>query len=188
MLRLTGLRLDRGARTLYRDVNVAASAGERVGLVGSNGSGKSSLLGAVLGRVPIDSGSIDAPPADRIAWIDQDVESTSDRVIDFVMSGHAQLMNARAELQSAMRSKSDDGQDLRIALAHVHLGHLQPLVPQHPRQELAPVYRLQGGHHRQLFLTGEVRVEELVVRHPQRPLELLGHRLQGVGDEHAVLI
>ncbi len=124
MLRLTGLRLDRGARTLYRDVNVAASAGERVGLVGANGSGKSSLLGAVLGRVPIDSGWIDAPPADRIAWIDQDVESTSDRVIDFVMSGHAQLMNARAELQSAMRSKSDDGQDLRIALAHVHLAEL----------------------------------------------------------------
>ena len=124
MLRLTGLRLDRGARTLYRDVNIAASAGERVGLVGANGSGKSSLLGAVLGRVPIDSGSIDAPPADRIAWIDQDVESTSDRVIDFVMSGHAQLMNARAELQSAMRSKSDDGQDLRIALAHAHLAEL----------------------------------------------------------------
>src|SRR5467141_1991751 len=40
------------------------------------------------------------------------------------MFGHGQLMNARAELQSAIRSKSDDGQDLRIALAHVHLAEL----------------------------------------------------------------
>ena len=57
MLRLSGLRLDRGSRTLYRDVNAFASDGERIGLVGANGSGKSSLLGAILGRVALDAGS-----------------------------------------------------------------------------------------------------------------------------------
>jgi ATP-binding cassette subfamily F protein 3 len=124
MLRLNGLRLDRGPRTLYRDVTLVAPDGERVGLVGANGSGKSSLLGAILGRVPIDSGSIDAPPPERIAWIDQDIESTSDRAIDFVMSGHAPLMKARAELQSALEPADDDGQDLRIASAHAHLAEL----------------------------------------------------------------
>src|SRR5690242_21787528 len=94
MLRLSALRLDRGPRTLYRDVSITASDGERVGLVGANGCGKSSLLGAILGRVAIDSGSIDAPPPERIATIDQDIEATSDRAIDFVISGHAQIGRA----------------------------------------------------------------------------------------------
>jgi len=124
MLRLSGLRLDRGPRTLYRDVHVTASDAERVGLVGANGSGKSSLLGAILGRVAIDSGSIDAPPPERIAWIDQDIESASDRAIEFVLSGHAPLMKARAELESAMHSIASDGQDLRIASAQAHLAEL----------------------------------------------------------------
>jgi ATP-binding cassette, subfamily F, member 3 len=125
MLRLSALRLDRGPRTLYRDVSITASDGERVGLVGANGSGKSSLLGAILGRVAIDSGSIDAPPPERIATIDQDIEATSDRAIDFVMSGHAPLMKARADLQSALhQGDGHDGQDLGIAHAHAHLAEL----------------------------------------------------------------
>jgi ATP-binding cassette subfamily F protein 3 len=124
MLRLSGLRLDRGARTLYRDVSITASDAERVGLVGANGCGKSSLLGAILGRVAIDSGSIDAPPPARIATIDQDIEATSDRAIDFVMSGHAPLMKAREDLQSALQGDGHDGQDLRIAHAHAHLAEL----------------------------------------------------------------
>jgi ATP-binding cassette, subfamily F, member 3 len=124
MLRLSGLRLDRGVRTLYREVSITASDGERVGLVGANGCGKSSLLGAILGRVAIDSGSIDAPPPARIATIDQDIEATSDHAIDFVMSGHAPLMKARADLQSALQGDGQDGQDLRIAHAHAHLAEL----------------------------------------------------------------
>jgi ATP-binding cassette subfamily F protein 3 len=124
MLRLSALRLDRGPRTLYRDVSIAASDGERVGLVGANGCGKSSLLGAILGRVAIDSGSIDAPPPERIATIDQDIEATSERAIDFVMSGHAPLTKARADLQSALQGDAHDTQDLGVAHAHAHLAEL----------------------------------------------------------------
>jgi ATP-binding cassette subfamily F protein 3 len=120
MLRLSGLRLDRGTRTLYRNVSLTASDGERVGLVGANGSGKSSLLGAILGRVQIDSGTIDSARSDRIAWIDQDIEAGSGRAIDFVMSGHAPLVTAHADLDLANRN----GQDLAIALAHAHLAEL----------------------------------------------------------------
>jgi len=124
MLRLTGLRLDRGPRTLYRNVDLTASDGERVGLVGANGCGKSSLLAAVLGRVAIDAGSIDAPPRDRIAWIDQDIESTSDRALDFVMSGHGPLVKARAELEAALHLPGADGHDLALAAAYAHLAEL----------------------------------------------------------------
>jgi ATP-binding cassette subfamily F protein 3 len=124
MLRLSGLRLDRGSRTLYRDVTLAASDGERIGLVGANGCGKSSLLAAILGRVGLDAGSIEAPPPERIAHIDQDIEATSERALDFVMAGHRPLAGARAELQLALQAGHGDGQDLRVAGAHAHLAEL----------------------------------------------------------------
>jgi len=120
MLRLSGLRLDRGARTLYRGVDLNARDGERVGLVGANGSGKSSLLAAILGRAPLDSGSIDAPALERIGWIDQDIDPGGGGAIDFVMSGHAPLQKARAELHAAIQH--DD--ELWIAHAHAHLAEL----------------------------------------------------------------
>jgi len=120
MLRLSASRLDRGTRILYRDVTVSASDGERVGLVGANGCGKSSLLAAILGQAELDSGSIEAPAPERIGCIAQDVEADVRPAIDFVISGHAPLMNARAELEGAIRS----GQDLAIAQAHAHLAEL----------------------------------------------------------------
>jgi ATP-binding cassette subfamily F protein 3 len=114
------LRLDRGTRTLYRDVTLTASDGERVGLVGDNGCGKTSLLAAILGQAELDSGSIDAPPPDRIGCIAQEVEADARRAIDFVMSGHAPLMKARADLEHTMLG----GHDLATAQAHAHLAEL----------------------------------------------------------------
>jgi len=164
MLRLSGLRLDRGARTLYRDVNATASPGERIGLVGANGSGNSSLRGAVLGRVAIDAGTIEAPAPERIAWIDQDIEATHERAIDFVMSGHAPLVKARAELESALQPGAPDDQDLRLAAAHAHLAELNEGaiaaeamailngLGLSQAQAQAPVSSLSGGQRNRLAL------------------------------------
>jgi len=124
MLRLTGLRLDRGARTLYRDVNVSAADGERVGLVGANGCGKSSLIAAILGRVAIDDGSVEAPPQDRIGWIDQDIVAEGACAIDFVLSGHSALMQAHAQVREALDCEAGESKDLQIASAHAHLAEL----------------------------------------------------------------
>jgi ATP-binding cassette subfamily F protein 3 len=120
MLRLSGLRIDRGTRTLCRDVTVAAADAERVGLVGANGCGKTTLLGAILGRVELDAGSIEAPASDRIACIAQEIEAGPDRAIDFVMAGHLPLVRARAELERALAGEAD----LDIAHAHAHLAEL----------------------------------------------------------------
>ncbi len=117
MLRLTALRIDRGTRTLCRDVSLIGSDAERIGLVGANGSGKSSLLAAILGQLELDAGSIDAPPVHRIASIAQEIDATQQRAIDFVMSGHLPLSAARAELERATAGGSE--LDLAHALAHL---------------------------------------------------------------------
>jgi len=78
------------------------------------------LPDAILGQAELDSGSIDAPPPDRIGCIAQEVEADARRAIDFVMSGHAPLMKARADLEHTMLG----GHELATAQAHAHLAEL----------------------------------------------------------------
>ena len=114
MLRLLDLALARGIRTLYKNVSLIAPSGERVGLIGANGSGKSSLFAAILGDLAVDAGSIEAPPRSRIAHVAQDIDVADASALDYVLAGHAALMQARAELEHAQAAHDD------LTLAHAH--------------------------------------------------------------------
>ncbi|HQR72443.1 MAG TPA: ATP-binding cassette domain-containing protein [Burkholderiaceae bacterium] len=120
MLRLIDVALARGARTLYRGVSLIARPGERIGLVGANGCGKSSLFAAILGELGVEAGTLEAPPPARIAHVAQDIETGSERAIDYVLAGHAPLAAARAELAAAEASHDD----MRLAQAHATLAEL----------------------------------------------------------------
>lgn len=68
-----GLGLDRGATTVLADVDLTASTGDRLGLVGPNGVGKSTLLGVLAGRVAPDAGTVTVtPPAATVALLAQE--------------------------------------------------------------------------------------------------------------------
>jgi ATP-binding cassette subfamily F protein 3 len=114
MLRLIDIAIARGIRTLYRGVSLTARPGERIGLVGANGSGKSTLFAAILGELSLEAGVLEAPRPERIAHVAQDIETTAQSAIDYVLAGHAPLMAARAELAAA-----EHGHD-EMALAHAH--------------------------------------------------------------------
>ncbi|MDH5207038.1 MAG: ATP-binding cassette domain-containing protein [Burkholderiaceae bacterium] len=112
MLRLIDVAIARGARTLYRGVSLIAPPGERIGLVGANGSGKSSLFAAILGELAVDAGELEAPPHERIAHVAQDIEGADVTALDYVLAGHAPLAAARSELTQAERQHDD------LQLAH----------------------------------------------------------------------
>jgi ATP-binding cassette subfamily F protein 3 len=114
MLRLIDIALARGIRTLYRGASLTARPGERIGLVGANGSGKSTLFAAILGELSVEAGVLETPRPERIAHVAQDIETTTQSAIDYVLAGHAPLMAARAELEAA-----EQGHD-EMALAHAH--------------------------------------------------------------------
>ncbi len=122
MLRLTNLSLARGARVLYRDVTLLAAPGERVGLVGANGCGKSTLLSAILGQIGLEAGSIEAPRAERIAYVAQDIDTAEATALEYVLEGHAALTLARAELAHAEAGTDD----MALAHAHAHLAEINP--------------------------------------------------------------
>ncbi len=122
MLRLSGLALARGARVLYRGVSLIAPPGERIGLVGANGCGKSTLFAAILGELTPEAGTIEAPAPERIAHVAQDIEADQQSALQYVLSGHVPLMRARAALGQA--EAGDDG--MRLANAHAALADLDP--------------------------------------------------------------
>ena len=98
MLRLLNLALARGTRVLYRHATLTASQGERIGLVGPNGCGKSTLFAAVLGDISPEDGDIETPPKDRIAHIAQSFVAEDMPTLDFILSGHAPLMRPAPRL------------------------------------------------------------------------------------------
>jgi len=120
MLRLIELAAARGARTLFGNVSLTASPGERIGLTGANGSGKSTLFALLLGELSPESGRIEAPSRDRIAHVAQDIEASGEAALEYVVAGHAPLAAARAELASA---EADDD-NLRLSHAHAQLAEL----------------------------------------------------------------
>jgi ATP-binding cassette subfamily F protein 3 len=87
MISFRNFALRRGERLLLSDVDLALHAGYRVGVVGRNGTGKSSLFAAMLGEVEPDRGDIDLPGKARVATVAQETPSLPDAAIDFVISG-----------------------------------------------------------------------------------------------------
>ncbi len=120
MLRLLNLSLARGTRVLYRGATLTASPGERIGLVGPNGSGKSTLFAAILGELAPEAGELETPPQERIAHVAQSFVTENVPALDFVLSGHAPLMAARAKLKEAEAS----GDEMALAEAHAELAEL----------------------------------------------------------------
>ena len=122
MLRLLNVSLARGTRVLYSKADLIASDGERIGLVGPNGCGKSTLFAAVLGELSTEDGEIEAPPEERIAHVAQNSPSTDEPALQFVLGGHAPLARATRELEAA-RAGSDD---MRLAAAEAQAAELNP--------------------------------------------------------------
>jgi ATP-binding cassette subfamily F protein 3 len=120
MLRLIDLALARGVNVLYKNVSLIAPPGERIGLVGANGCGKSTLFAAILGELSPEHGELEKPPPARIAHVAQDIEATDETALDYVLGGHAPLTAARAELAAA-EAQHDE---MRLAHAHAALAEL----------------------------------------------------------------
>ncbi len=121
MISFRNFALRRGERLLLSDVDLALHAGHRVGVVGRNGAGKSSLFAALLGEIEPDRGDLDLPGKARIAWVAQETPHLPDPALDFVMSGDASLHAAvRAEREAMAREDWEAVADAHHRLAELN--------------------------------------------------------------------
>jgi ATP-binding cassette, subfamily F, member 3 len=97
------LTLRRGPQPLVEQANFTVFRGNKVGITGANGAGKSSLFAAILGELAADRGDIDRPANLKIAHVEQEVAASARAAIEFVLDGDTELRSVLAAIEDAER-------------------------------------------------------------------------------------
>ena len=153
MLRLDRVTLRIGREALLEQASMQLNPGWRVGVIGRNGCGKSSLFRLLLGEIAADSGEVVLPPGTRIAHMAQEAAEGGDSARDYVMAGDPELV----ALQAAVRDAEAAGDGERLGRLHGELDAIDGYTaPARAEQLLAglgfpasvvddPVSRFSGG-------------------------------------------
>src|SRR5712671_3840229 len=107
MIRLSQITLRRGAKTLLEGADASLNPGDRIGLIGANGSGKSSLFALLRGELHADQGEVDYPARWRVAYVAQETPALERAALDYAIDGDTTLRRLERELVAA--EAADDG-------------------------------------------------------------------------------
>jgi ATP-binding cassette subfamily F protein 3 len=182
MIEFRDLSLRRGAKLLFEQANLRIHPGQRVGVVGPNGCGKSSLFALLTGALTPDQGSLSLPPAWQLAAVAQQTPSGKQRALDFVLDGDPPWR----ELQAAMETARADDDGLRLAKLHdafeaidgyrteSRAGRLLQGLGFAPGSEQRPLDSFSGGWRMRLALAQALmrRSDLLLLDEPTNHLDL----------------
>src|SRR6195952_1722393 len=115
MISVRNITLRRGVNVVLDSASVTFTPGEKIGLVGRNGAGKSSFFGLLNGTLHEDGGEFSIPAAWKMGQVAQEMPETEQSATDFVMEGDTILLAAQAEVAAA--EASDDG----MLMAHAYM-------------------------------------------------------------------
>lgn len=120
MITLRNIFLRRGPHLLLKDVNWTIFHKQRIGLIGANGSGKTSLFHLLLNPKEADEGEIFIPPQIKLAHVAQETPALSQSALQFVLEGDTELQALEKKLKIA--EEKNDGN--KIASLHARLGEI----------------------------------------------------------------
>src|SRR5262249_36720240 len=109
-----------GPKLLFENVSLTIFDQQRIGLVGANGSGKSSFFKLLLGEYQPDGGQVNIPKNLRIGHLAQDVPPLAKSALDFVIDGDRTLRAVETALQIAEQNHDDQ----QIANLHEKLAEI----------------------------------------------------------------
>ena len=101
MLKLSNVSLRRGTKVLFENVSFTVHAGQRVGISGANGCGKSSLFAMALDSLQPDSGDFSIQSGFVIAHVAQELAATEQAAIEFVIDGDKELRDIQQKIAQA---------------------------------------------------------------------------------------
>ena len=164
MINLKNVSLLRGTKPVLAGASATLHPGEKVGLIGRNGAGKSSLFSLLAGRLQADAGDVEIPPSwlqpGGMAEVAQNMPETDEPATEFVLQGDTRLMAARQALANA--EAADDGNAIAEAYmsladagdfdAHARAQALLLGLGFQLEQTTAPVNSFSGGWRMRLQL------------------------------------
>ncbi|GIU45174.1 ABC transporter ATP-binding protein [Shewanella algidipiscicola] len=114
MITITQAQLIRGSKTLLDEASLTIYPGHKVGLVGANGTGKSSLLALILGHLSLDKGEFSLPSGWQIASVAQETPALDVSALEYVIDGDKEYR----QLEQALHQAQQDNDGNAIALLH----------------------------------------------------------------------
>ncbi|CAI8354560.1 MAG: putative ABC transporter ATP-binding protein YheS [Porticoccaceae bacterium UBA1117] len=108
MISLTNIELRRGVKLLLNDAELSIHPGQHIGIIGANGSGKSSLFKLLLGQVTADAGELSIPSDWRIAHMAQELATSERSALDFVIDGDPVLREIEATVEAALAANDNN--------------------------------------------------------------------------------
>ncbi len=109
MIKFDAVTLRRGPRILFAEASFSLFRGEKVGITGENGSGKSSLMALVQGHLQPDAGHFEMPVNLEVAHVAQELDATEQPALQFVLDGDAALRSLQDRITAAEADHDHDG-------------------------------------------------------------------------------
>ncbi len=158
MIDINNLTLHIGTHILLSNTSVYIAKGHKVGIVGENGCGKSTLFRAILNRTELSDGEIQLPQNVKIAFVEQTITDTSLSIMDYVLSKDTELMRLRqaahtanplelSEIHEQLKALDSDSAESRIAQILAGLGFSNNDLTR-------PISDFSGGWRMRLSLAG----------------------------------
>ena len=118
MIRFIQVSLMRGVKPLLEQVDVTLNPGDKIGLIGANGAGKSSLFAMMRGELHPDQGEIDFPAKWRVAYVAQETPPLERCALDYAIDGDVNLRKLEAEL--ARLESEPESSENGIAIGEIY--------------------------------------------------------------------
>lgn len=120
MIQLTQLSLNRAHKSLLERADLTLHSGQKVGLIGKNGSGKTSLFMMLRGELPPEDGKFSIPNNLKMSYIQQDMPQTAVNALDYAQAGDELFHTLQQEIAKA--EQGDDG--MHLAELHMKLAEI----------------------------------------------------------------
>ncbi|MBE0438893.1 MAG: ATP-binding cassette domain-containing protein [Gammaproteobacteria bacterium] len=182
MIKLNNVSIRRGTRLLFESANLTVHPGQKVGLTGANGTGKSSLFAVLQDQLHADQGSVSIPDSWVIAHVAQEMPAVDIPAIDYVLEGDSDYTQLHQKLEKAEQEHDGHSQsELHDKLAAIdgytarsRAGRLLHGLGFTAEQENHPVVSFSGGWRMRLNLAQALmcRSDLLLLDEPTNHLDL----------------